>query len=628
MPLNFSSLRFARGLQFQPKHLPLSPSSPPQLLLLAQIEDLFCFHYSSPSAELSSRSIGWSFFDLQAEYQRMGVPNDNWTMTQLNQEYELCDTYPSALFVPASATTPILLGSSRFRSRGRLPVLSYLHRNKAALCRCSQPLSGFSARCMEDEQMMNCIMRANPNAEFMYVIDTRPKINAMANRAAGKGYENESFYDNMKFHFCPIENIHVMRSSLIKLMDACDLKSPSVGSFLSALESSGWLKHIKAVLDTGTFVASLLSTGVSVLVHCSDGWDRTAQVCSLAQLMLDPYYRTLQGFQALVDKEWISFGHKFLDRCAQLYDTSILPSSGTSASNAVSSAGSVMGGFMGGGVTGNSTASAAGGDVSGLPREMSPIFTQFLDAVWQLQQQFPQSFQFNERFLLSLHDAAHSSQYGTFVGNCEKDRVDLRLSKRSHSFWGYVATHHAEYLNAIYKREENKNYILLPNLAPQCIKFWRGMYVRFEEGVHPRDNLSDIHAMLSQHCSCLEDHIKLLNKKVTQSSGKDGLVAPKKKLSETVLPATPHDTDRIIDELKGISLDWKSPRNLEACSCSTPFDHFSVKYNCWKCGQIFCVRCIDKYVALPALQSSRSAPVCRPCYRELRPSSTSVDSPP
>lgn len=36
--------------------------------------------------------------------------------------------------------------------------------------------------------------------------------------------------------------------------------------------------------------------GASVLVHCSDGWDRTAQVCSVASLLLDPHYRTLKGF--------------------------------------------------------------------------------------------------------------------------------------------------------------------------------------------------------------------------------------------------------------------------------------------------------------------------------------------
>jgi len=32
----------------------------------------------------------------------------------------------------------------------------------------------------------------------------------------------------------------------------------------------------------------------------SDGWDRTAQTCSLAQMLLDPYYRTIKGFIVLV----------------------------------------------------------------------------------------------------------------------------------------------------------------------------------------------------------------------------------------------------------------------------------------------------------------------------------------
>ena len=84
----------------------------------------------------------------------------------------------------------------------------------------------------------------------------------------------------------------------------------------------------------------------------------------------------------MLEKEWLSFGHKFTDRC----------------------------GFI------------AGVDA----KEMSPVFTQFLDCVWQLTQQFPTAFQFNERYLLALHDHAFSCQFGTFVGNCEKDRIDLR----------------------------------------------------------------------------------------------------------------------------------------------------------------------------------------------------------
>ena len=66
------------------------------------------------------------------------------------------------------------------------------------------------------------------------------------------------------------------------------------------------------VLTGAIQVADQVSSGKSsVLVHCSDGWDRTAQLTSLAMLMLDSFYRTIEGFEILVQKEWISFGHKF-----------------------------------------------------------------------------------------------------------------------------------------------------------------------------------------------------------------------------------------------------------------------------------------------------------------------------
>lgn len=278
------------------------------------IKNLYCFQYTTATKDLP-KTAGWDYFKLENEFRRMRVPNDQWAPCVLNQNYELCDTYPQQLYVPNEASTAMLLGSSRFRSKGRLPVLTYLHSNRASICRCSQPLSGFSARCLEDEQMLEAIRRTNSNCGFMYVVDTRPRINAMANRAAGKGYENEANYENIKFQFLGIENIHTMRTSLQKVIECCEQKSPTMNSFLSALESSGWLKHIRSILDTSSFIANAVDKGISVVVHCSDGWDRTAQVCSLAALMLDPYYRTIKGFQALIEKDWLAFGHKFSDRC-------------------------------------------------------------------------------------------------------------------------------------------------------------------------------------------------------------------------------------------------------------------------------------------------------------------------
>ena len=55
---------------------------------LANIEDLYSFRYNTGSEDLP-RETGWSLFDLQAEFVRMGVPNESWTMTSLNKDYDV-----------------------------------------------------------------------------------------------------------------------------------------------------------------------------------------------------------------------------------------------------------------------------------------------------------------------------------------------------------------------------------------------------------------------------------------------------------------------------------------------------------------------------------------------------------
>ena len=52
--------------------------------------------------------------------------------------------------------------------------------------------------------------------------------------------------------------------------------------WLSGLESTMWLKHIKNILAGANKIVDKVETHkTSVLVHCSDGWDRTAQVSIL-----------------------------------------------------------------------------------------------------------------------------------------------------------------------------------------------------------------------------------------------------------------------------------------------------------------------------------------------------------
>lgn len=131
-------------------------------------------------------------------------------------------------------------------------------------------------------------------------------------------------------------------------------------SWLTHLDTSKWLNHISGLIKSALLVVDAIDTDERpVLVHCSDGWDRTPQIVALAEIMLDPYYRTMEGFQVLVEREWLEFGHKFADRCGN-------------------------------------------GASSDDPNERCPVFLQWLDCVHQLMRQHPCSFEFNLQYLVSV----------------------------------------------------------------------------------------------------------------------------------------------------------------------------------------------------------------------------------
>jgi len=193
---------------------------------------------------------------------------------------------------------------------------------------------------------------------------------------------------------------------------------------LSQFVSSKWLEHVRSILAASVKVVKILvEDKQSVLVHCSDGWDRTAQMCALAQIMMDPYYRTLKGFQVLIEKDWISFGHKFTVRLRHT----------------------------------NSKQSA----------EASPIFVQFLDCVWQIFRQNPLIFEFNEKYLPFIFEACYSCQYGTFIGNSEKERFENGYIQNTNSIWSVLSD--SRFRNPYY---EPSSDIVVPDFRLLSLKIW------------------------------------------------------------------------------------------------------------------------------------------------------------
>ncbi|XP_033876557.1 myotubularin-related protein 1-like isoform X7 [Acipenser ruthenus] len=386
---------------------------------------------------------GWKVYDPVAEYKRQGLPNESWTISKVNSNYELCDTYPALLVIPTSIKDEDLRRVVAFRAKHRIPVLSWIHpESQATITRCSQPLVGPSdKRCKEDEKYLQTIMDANAQSHKLTIFDARQNSVADTNKAKEGGYESESFYTNAELTFLEIPNIHVMRESLRKLKE---ITYPVIdeAKWLSNVDSTHWLEYIRLLLMGAVRIADKLESGkTSVVVHCSDGWDRTAQLTSLAMLMLDSYYRTIKGFEVLIEKEWISFGHRFAVRVGH-------------------------------------------GDVNHTNSERSPLFVQFIDCVWQMMRQFPAAFEFNELFLITILDHLYSCLFGTFLYNSEQERVKAELHTKTVSLWSYINSQPEEFTNPFYVNYEN--HVLYPVASLRHLELWVDYYVRWNPRMRPQ----------------------------------------------------------------------------------------------------------------------------------------------
>ncbi len=359
---------------------------------------LFAFSHSLSHGGLPVKTV--DPYDCMLEFSRLGVLDSNlWRLSRANSEFKLCNTYPALLFVPRSVSDDELHIVSNFRSGHRLPVLCWASKDSGAtMWRSSQPKAGVSGSCMQDEKLLDALAKSalghsalhkrSPAREpLLHIIDLRSRASAMANRAAGTGYESQTNYPTSRLEFYNIPNIHGVRESL-KALAAVTLNPTANAAndvtFSKQVEDSNWLTNLRLVLKASWEGAVFLSKGHPVLVHCSHGWDRTAQVCALSQLLLDPFYRTMEGFKVLVEKEWISFGHPFQMRCGHSQDKQTRQED-----------------------------------------QISPILLQFLDCVWQIQKQHCQYFEFNSRYLLAVADHIYSGRFGTFLFSNDYDRVSL-----------------------------------------------------------------------------------------------------------------------------------------------------------------------------------------------------------
>ena len=119
-------------------------------------------------------------------------------------------------------------------------------------------------------------------------------------------------------------------------------------------------------------------------------------------------------------------------------------------------------------------------DKANKEEQKSPIFFQFLDCVFQIMEQYPCSFEFNERFLLEIAFHTTSLRFGTFLFNSEYERAEKRVSKRTTSLWSYL-NHHADSFTNTYFNPDNDNPVLYINSSMRFLSLWYSFFYRDQD---------------------------------------------------------------------------------------------------------------------------------------------------
>jgi len=394
--------------------------------------------------------LGWDLFDYTLDGART---LESRSRVHLRRVTSPCSTYPSTVWVPSSISDDEVAGSAAFRSMGRFPVPVWAHpKNGALLVRSAQPLVGLLGnRSTSDEKLIRILC-----GDSYLLLDARSRAAAFGNRAMGKGTESiERGYEGAaELVFCDLGNIHHLRhceASLMRSIENC-----SVDALALAQDTSSWLMNVSQLLRASLrIVTAIDQMGLSTWTHCSDGWDRTAQMCALAQVLMEPEYRTRVGLAVVVEKNFAYFGFKFRDR------SRTRPRYTNSPPGLQSFPFDPLKPIL---------------TVDNEGSETAPVFLLFIECMFQLLKQFPDRFDYNTHFLLAVIDAYYSGRFGTFLCNSDRERTERRVQLETRAVWDSVC------LDERFSNPRYNNYLgtLYPDCSDAAMELFSDYWKRFD----------------------------------------------------------------------------------------------------------------------------------------------------
>ncbi|KAF2074020.1 hypothetical protein CYY_004671 [Polysphondylium violaceum] len=438
------------------------------------VKSMFCFTNSQDtkksSVSISSNRIPhnkqaqlYNTFNINEEYSRqlgysIASPPANalkhWRLTHINSRLDICPTYPNSFMMPSTISDGQIKEFAHFRMNKRFPVYSWSNptaRFYSFIAISHQPRLDYlsvTASAFGDDDEEDDDDNDSHTANYDYLlIEEYYKISCQGKEKIQQSsicvYDTgatprntfDSFYKgNSKFEYLGLHTYEQTKNSYTKLLDALTGSNPldSKQKWLQCAEINEWMTIINIVFKSVLkMVESIHTSGKSIVIQSGDGHDfNELLLSSLCQLFLDPYYRTLAGFQVLIQKEWVQFGYPF-------------------------------------GKQFNS-----GSNSSKTKTYLPMSFVIFCHCVVHLLQQYPMDFQFNQECVLFICENIFSCRFGNFVSKTHKDFEQMSIAKNTNSIWIYLLYNSTKFINPNYKSFYCLSVLSIREFNIDSLYFW------------------------------------------------------------------------------------------------------------------------------------------------------------
>ncbi|MES1903766.1 MAG: hypothetical protein MHPSP_003914, partial [Paramarteilia canceri] len=234
-------------------------------------------------------SSGWNIFTWEKELDRWNLDKSFWIVSELNSDYTICTLYPKTLILPKKLSKHDLSTLSNCREEFQFPALIWSD-NETFLFRCSKVSEDYEASIEAEEIYIQYLKALSSAFNEIRVYYTCVRPNKNDHNLASPALPLDSTF------FMNLPDFNRIRAYYEEFFDKL-VNEFFKSNIHTVLKATDWIKSSLTFLEKAIDIAKDLKNTKFVVYVCGNGKnDRVPLITSLVQLMIDPYYRTIEGF--------------------------------------------------------------------------------------------------------------------------------------------------------------------------------------------------------------------------------------------------------------------------------------------------------------------------------------------